>query len=424
MNFWQWPIIRTPLNGHAFVAIFFLLAGYNNALKPIKTAREGNPQAAASDLMASAFRKTFRFVLPTMCAQVIIWLVAELGYYDMAARISEGEGWLGFTSPKASATWVQAFKNLLWSWYSLWVSGECLYDRNYWAMLQLLKASFMVYVMLLITLRCAPRYRMMLCAGMYIYCWMCDDCKLRDTLRKLGANGTTARIGLNVYAGIFLAELSMAFPLPNAESSSSFRDQAHYILPLILAFFAVLTMGHPSEKDHFAMWTRMYKKLAVHIFPTGADYHYFWCTIGEQMLMVSIMFSADLQKILSHPIMLWLGRISFAIYLLHGFIVRTFMLWLLYGLREPIWLYSKDNAGNVDEAWEALPNPHGWMYPVCFAVTFALLLFLSHIFTEYVEQFCAFVTRKLEEVTCPQSAKSAKVADMFEKGLPKPNGLE
>ena len=178
-SFWQLPIIRAPFNGHAWVALFFLLAGYNNALRPIKMAREGEIQAAANGLLSSAFRKTFRFVLPTMCAQVIVWLVAQLGCYELSKQI--GGDWLSRTIPTASATWYQAVKDLVWNWYIIWVNGEHFYDKNYWALLPLLRASFMVYVMLLVTLRCAPRYRMLLCTGMYVYSWMCDDCEYSST---------------------------------------------------------------------------------------------------------------------------------------------------------------------------------------------------------------------------------------------------
>ena len=175
-SFWQLPIIRAPWNGHAWVAIFFLLAGYNNALKPIKMARAGETQAAAFGLLSSAFRKTFRFVLPTMCAQVIVWIVAQLGCYELSRRVSGGEGWLDYTTPPPNKGWLQAVKDLVWNFYSVWVSGENVYDKNYWALLPLLKGSFMVYVLLVVTLRCTSRYRMLLCAGMYVYSWMCDDC--------------------------------------------------------------------------------------------------------------------------------------------------------------------------------------------------------------------------------------------------------
>ena len=215
----------------------------------------------------------------------------------------------------------------------------------------------------------------------------------------------------------------MICPLSNVKSWSSPRAKIRRLLPLLLCLLALLTMGHPSENDAWAPWSRKYRELAPYIFPAGADVHFFWTTLGDQLFVVSIMFSPELQRLFSHPLMVWLGSISFPIYLLHGCIIRTFMIWLLYGWREPVWLYSKDFAGNIEEAWEAIPNPHTWMFPATFAATWALILGASYWFNAIVEPFCAWITKRIEEVTCPRLGEASRVADLQEKGLPKPNGL-
>ena len=172
----QTPIIRTVHNGQAWLAMFFLLTGYSNALKPIKLARSGDLGGATDSLMSSAFRKPFRLCLPTAAALSINWLLAQFGYFSVAHRVSGGENWLAWTSPFPSPTWTTAVVDLVKSVVRVWIDGEAFYDKNYWALMYLLKGSFMVYAMLLITLRCTPRYRTLLCTGMIVLSWIGPHC--------------------------------------------------------------------------------------------------------------------------------------------------------------------------------------------------------------------------------------------------------
>ena len=177
----QMPFFRTVFNGDAWLCMFFLLTGYNNALKPIKTARSGDLAAAANSLMTSAFRKPFRFVLPTIVALAINWTVAQLGCFDLAHRLSSGEDWLSWTSPFPSHTWTIAIKDFVMAIFTVWVAGNVYYDKNYWALGPLLKASFLVFGFLLVTLRCAPKYRILLALVMYLFSFKTLDSTLTSS---------------------------------------------------------------------------------------------------------------------------------------------------------------------------------------------------------------------------------------------------
>src|SRR5437016_6337761 len=90
---WHQPIIRLPTQGQFWLAIFFVLSGYVNALKPIKLARSHKISEALSNLSSSAFRRTFRFVLPTTVATVFSWVLCTLGCYQVA-KVAPSQ-WLG-----------------------------------------------------------------------------------------------------------------------------------------------------------------------------------------------------------------------------------------------------------------------------------------------------------------------------------------
>jgi peptidoglycan/LPS O-acetylase OafA/YrhL len=48
--------------------------------------------------------------------------------------------------------------------------------------------------------------------------------------------------------------------------------------------------------------------------------------------MISIMSSSILRRVLTHRHVLFLGGISFPMYLLHPFLLRTILAWVVFGL--------------------------------------------------------------------------------------------
>lgn len=68
----QRPIFRILSQGPAWVALFFILSGFVNALKPIQLARLGSVETALSSLAISSFRWPFRLILPATAASQLV----------------------------------------------------------------------------------------------------------------------------------------------------------------------------------------------------------------------------------------------------------------------------------------------------------------------------------------------------------------
>ena len=84
----QRPILRLPANGHTWVAIFFLLLGFVNALKPVRLARSGQPDLASSNLARGAFGRICRLILPASLVTTISWGICQFKLYE-TARFSD-----------------------------------------------------------------------------------------------------------------------------------------------------------------------------------------------------------------------------------------------------------------------------------------------------------------------------------------------
>ena len=154
----QRPILRLVAQGQAWVALFFILSGFVNALKPIKLARAGNVESALSNLALSSFRRTFRLMLPAAAATTISWAICQLGAYEIA-RNSDAF-WLYRYTPGPSESWGTAIEDLVNGLRATWTFGITNpYDQAQWALIYLFQGSMMIFTALLITVNLTPFYR-------------------------------------------------------------------------------------------------------------------------------------------------------------------------------------------------------------------------------------------------------------------------
>ena len=211
------------------------------------------------------------------------------------------------------------------------------------------------------------------------------------------------------------------------EASSFSKSQNAVLCRRILVFtlliFGLFVAGFPDYHWELASWSRGLVTVGTYIFPMGSEQHRYWPSIGTQAVTLSLVLSQGLQRLLSHPFLCWLGSISFPAYLIHGSLIRSLLVWMLFGFRAPIGLYQKNFDKLFYEEWEVHLMPEPWMYWLAIPVFFIVLGILSHCWNILVEPWCAYITLKAEEKMCPQLAEGQRKMQMLDKGLPNPNGV-
>lgn len=163
----QLPILRIPWQGRLGVTIFAFLTGYVCALKPIKQARNGDTLASFTSIAKSAFRRPPRLILPATIAMVISWTMAQCGAFTAANR--SDSWWCRYASPVPLKTFREEVIRLFTSFLSAWTNGNMVYDDHQWALLPLLQASMLVYILLIATTYVQFRWRVVIYVGMYLY---------------------------------------------------------------------------------------------------------------------------------------------------------------------------------------------------------------------------------------------------------------
>ncbi|CAK7213322.1 hypothetical protein SBRCBS47491_001766 [Sporothrix bragantina] len=347
-----------------------MVTGYVCALKPLRLSRQGQQDVALKSMGKSALRRSPRLILPATIATFLTWLACELGAYHTAAHCDSW--WIKETGPKPIANFWHAVRSLINNVIGTFTYGGNQYDANQWTMLPLLLGSFWVYMFILATAYVRPRYRMMLSMCMWLYFILAND----------------PMFGMQFFFGVFLSEAQ------NHPASAQFLNQYPKVCRVILCpFFLILgafIASYPEAHPERVGWSRALQSVLTSILPHGSEYSRFASGFGVQLMAIGLHFSPKMRDVLANRAFLWLGKNSFAVYLLHGPLLRSVLAWLVYGF--------KTLPDTLDD--EGKPVHHSTRFPgmmhlyVCLMFWIPFNYGMAHLWTTYVDPWCADVTEK------------------------------
>lgn len=169
----QRPFFRLVIQGQAWVAIFLVLLGFVNALKPLQLARRGATTDALASLSTGAFRRKWRLVFPAALMTILAWLLCQFGCFQLGRRVDSY--WLRATSPQPSLSLGTAIVDLIRQIAGTWMYGENAYDQPQWALLPLFRGSLYVFMTLLALVNTTPLFRLCAQMALYTYSWITLD---------------------------------------------------------------------------------------------------------------------------------------------------------------------------------------------------------------------------------------------------------
>jgi len=364
----QKPIFRLIVQGQSFVALFFILMGFVNSLKPLKQAHANQIEDALLTLARSSLNRTARLFLPATVVTVLTWLGCQLHFFEVARKGSAY--WLQVNSRPPSQTWGVAVTDLIYALRNTWVWGDNPYDQPQWALRYLLLGSMWIFLALLITVTTRPAFRFSVIVLLYIYSWTSGE----------------FLVGFNVYFGMFLAQVHTSAPtLTHTTATKLFRWA-----PFLFALLGLYLMSFPSEYAQDAPWSRNLDNIGRAIIPDTADISRFWAGLGAQLLCLSIHVSPELQHLLSSKTLGYLGSVSFSLYLLHGPLMRSVLACITFA---PAVLTG---AKLIDDIYYPLPSSASFLFIL--PVFGVFLMMAVHLWSTIVEPIFAKWTKDLEEL--------------------------
>lgn len=192
--------------------------------------------------------------------------------------------------------------------------------------------------------------------------------------------------------GMFIADLSNHAPAQNFIAR-------YPLLPTIGApiFIAagLWLASYPGEHPEWSPWAEYLWKLSFHIFPHDSDTPRFYSAIGFDLVVIGIYLSSLARRILGSRHLLWLGKNSFAVYLLHGTLLRVVLTWMLYGFSANVPQPPPPKEGQPPPPPNWVPRRGNAVMAISIPIWLLIVYAAAYGWTNYVDPQCASATRWL-----------------------------
>lgn len=309
------PFVRTFFTGsHAAVSVFFVISGYVLSIKAVKLIHAGRMLQAAESLASSMLRRAIRLYVPVVgVSMTSVVLSYVTGLYphqpnDFAKSI--------FTEFHRAFFdfwyWSYPFRQKssgYWTDFGIPIPNFFRYNLHTWTIPVEYQGSMLVFTVLLMFSGCAVRWRLAALAGMAWYFLVQGGWYYSSFI-----------------TGLLMAEcdqLSKEKPLWPA-SLSKLRAVvvwASLVAGLYLAGIPALGFDHitTAEVAQQPGWGFIEPWVPTHYFDPGV----FVLTIAAVLIVPSVGAIGVLRRFFELLPMQYLGRISFAFYLVHGPILST-----------------------------------------------------------------------------------------------------
>jgi hypothetical protein len=202
-----------------------------------------------------------------------------------------------------------------------------------------------------------------------------------------------------------LAELSLS-TIPQAVA-----DRSPYLSPLLIPI-SLFLMSYPGSYAESAGWSKWLYETGTRFLPDvateGLDRMY--GSLGGILLMVGIIISPHARWLLSQKPLVWLGEVSFAIYLLHGMLLRTVFAWVLH-LGQQLIPFGRTAEDGAEYRVERYPVPE---FLPCALATLVLALCIagaSHVWNMKLEPLFGKITNKLEGLVTAKGSVELKSSE-------------
>ena len=199
-----------------------------------------------------------------------------------------------------------------------------------------------------------------------------------------------------------MAELNFS---PDVQHYVERRPLTFAVLSSTFIFLGLFADSFPEENPEWAPWSTGMLRLADFIFPVGSETARFYPAIGAQLICLGVMFNTTAKRIFSSSWLCWLGKHSFAIYLIHAPLVRTLLTWMLFGLS------SRPLSPGEDEQGHKLPRPwipvtNRWALFIIIPLFYVLLYRLAMLWVAHVDPVCGQITNWDRGENIPQGGQA------------------
>lgn len=291
------PGIRTFFSGgHFAVTVFFVISGYVLSAKPLALIHAGEHMKLGDNLASALFRRWLRLHIPVICTTFLYmttWHAFGLWADHPPQSTYRDEVW----------KWYTEFKNFSFVFRTggeIWLT----YNFHVWSIPVEMRGSVVIYTALLAFSRCKRNNRLWCEVGLIFYFMYIVD-------------GWFCSMFLS---GMLLCDLDLLAGSNDLPAFIKILGQFKSIIFYGLFIVSVYLGGVPSHSaDTDVLKTSPGWHFLAFLKPQAVfDYKWFYLFWAATFLVASIPRIPVLKAFFEHRINQYLGRISFAFYLIHG----------------------------------------------------------------------------------------------------------
>ncbi|CAH0016013.1 unnamed protein product [Clonostachys rhizophaga] len=309
------PFLRLWYQGPAAVCVFFVISGYALSYRPIKLIRSGQWSEFSNTISSLTFRRLIRLYLPPAISTLMVILFLRLGLFEYTRQfatdrkfhknIMEPHPWRMETTREQLSDWAsQMFKFVhIWDWGG--GGGRVAYDVHLWTIPIEYRCSLYLFLVIVGTARLQTRMRLLSVFGIFVFTYWNSRW---DFLLFL--------------AGMLLAENDLirgahdsVLPKDENDKSTTRKCTTSWFWDA-LALLGLYLLGQPDGRGEITPgWIYL-----TSLIPTwwGAEPFRYWQGIGAVVFIYAVAHSSFWQRFFNSGVVQYFGKISYAIYLMHG----------------------------------------------------------------------------------------------------------
>ncbi len=180
-----------------------------------------------------------------------------------------------------------------------------------------------------------------------------------------------------------------------------------FVVSPLLILTGLWIGSYPQEHEDWSSWSLWLHNTFVNpdapngergslIVPDGTNPQRRFSSLAVQLCALAIFISPVLREALANKRLQWLGRHSFAVYLIHGTILRTVGVWIIYGISGEPWQPAgiREDGEPEEQQWLA---PRGRAHVYASVIVFIILTYsAAWAWMRYIDSACARATAWLE----------------------------
>lgn len=349
------PLLRLLFSGPPMVCVFFVVSGYALSLRPLRLARQRRPPDGV--LASLVFRRGLRLFLPAALSLGVVGGLVGVGGYEWTRGFAGDGRYLRnvretHAVPGGVKGWARAVGGLVKVWD--WEGVEVGMDVHLWTIPVEFRASMGLFLVLLGTGRLRVVCRGVVVAGGVVFCWAAGRWEMALFLGGMG-----------------MAEMDMA----------RWGEGARGWVWGGVSLVGLYLMSQPDEGGED---TPGWVVLSGWIPAAWEDKHRYWQSIGAWLFVLAVGRSEAWKRgVFNTAPVQYLGRISYALYLMHGPVMHT----LGYAIERMVWGWT---------------GTEGWAYDAGFALSammvVPLVLWVSDLWWRAVDKPVVRFAKWVEEV--------------------------